>query len=54
VQKDTDDLTVFFLLLRSLGVKAAQTYVGEINPSSRSYKTFFFANKEFFLLLFLS
>jgi len=31
-QKDTDDLTVFFLLLESLQVKAAHKHVGEIDP----------------------
>jgi len=31
-QKDTDNLTVFFVLLGSAHVKAARKHVGEINP----------------------
>ncbi len=31
-QKDTDDFTVFFVLLESARVKAVYKHVGEINP----------------------
>jgi len=31
-QKDTDDLTVFFALLGSAGVKTSCKHVGEIDP----------------------
>jgi len=48
-QKDTDEVTVFFLLKGSLGIKAARKHVGEIDSGRKFHQPYM---RAFFVRIF--